>query len=234
MNILIHLIIYSYFCCYYIEKNVGLFLQSAYYVLQKHPFVRFTIVGDGILRQSLENLAIRLDIYWAIDFLGWVSTEKLPAVLAGVDIVVNPSLRAWSETFCISNIEVLSMSVPLVTFAVGGIGEYVDDVPMVLAGKEEEGYLEQRQQEWEQQQQREQKQSQQQHYTTNYTISTNAVILHYASPEVISSAVNYLLLNPAVRAELGRAGRETVLKSFTTARQMEQYSQLYEFLHTYK
>ena len=127
------------------------------------------------------------------------------------------------------------MSVPLVTFAVGGIGEYVDDVPMVLAGKEEEGYVQQqRQQEWEQQQQREQKQSQQQHYTTNYTISTNAVILHYASPEVISSAVNYLLLNPAVRAELGRAGRETVLKSFTTARQMEQYSQLYEFLHTYK
>jgi hypothetical protein len=33
---------------------------------------------------------------------------------------VNPSLRGWSETFCISNIEGMSMELPLVTYAVGG------------------------------------------------------------------------------------------------------------------
>lgn len=37
-----------------------------------------------------------------------------------MDVVVNPSLRAWSETFCIVNIEVLAMQKPLITFAVGG------------------------------------------------------------------------------------------------------------------
>jgi glycosyltransferase involved in cell wall biosynthesis len=52
-------------------------------------------------------------------YLGWLG-EELPSALRGMDIIVNPSLRAWSETFCISNIEAMAMKIPLVTFAVGG------------------------------------------------------------------------------------------------------------------
>mmetsp|Transcript_7616 Transcript_7616/g.12845 ORF Transcript_7616/g.12845 Transcript_7616/m.12845 type:complete len:170 (-) Transcript_7616:293-802(-) len=61
----------------------------------------------------------------AVHFTGWVQEKQLPSYLAGIDIVVNPTLRAWSETFCITNTQVMSMGIPLVTFAVGGIGEYV-------------------------------------------------------------------------------------------------------------
>jgi glycosyltransferase involved in cell wall biosynthesis len=50
---------------------------------------------------------------------GWLGNE-LPQAIAGLDVVVNPSLRAWSETFCISNVEVMAMKIPLITFAVGG------------------------------------------------------------------------------------------------------------------
>lgn len=55
-----------------------------------------------------------------IDSLGWKSAQELPRILLDVDVLVNPSLRAWSETFCISNIEAMAMAIPLVTFAVGG------------------------------------------------------------------------------------------------------------------
>jgi glycosyltransferase involved in cell wall biosynthesis len=91
-------------------------------LLQLHPFARFVVVGDGPLRQSLEDLAIRLDISWAVSFLGWVGSDQnqLSGVLRGLDAVVNPSLRAWSETFCIANIEAMAMAVPLITFGVGG------------------------------------------------------------------------------------------------------------------
>lgn len=106
------------------EKSPGLFLQAAEKILQLYPFARFTFVGDGVLSESLKQLAERLKIRWAVTFLGWVS-DDLPQLLKTFDIVVNPSLRAWSETFCIANIEVMSMEVPLVTFGVGGIGEYV-------------------------------------------------------------------------------------------------------------
>ena len=52
---------------------------------------------------------------------GWLSGVSFVNALKSVDVVVNPSLRAWSETFCIANIEVMAMSIPLVTFAVGGV-----------------------------------------------------------------------------------------------------------------
>ena len=103
------------------EKNPGLFLQSAEKILRHNPFIRFTMVGDGDLRPYLENLASRLGISWAVHFTGWLSAEDIPRVIRGFTVLVNPSLRAWSETFCIANIEAMSMRVPLVTFAVGGI-----------------------------------------------------------------------------------------------------------------
>jgi glycosyltransferase involved in cell wall biosynthesis len=102
-----------------VEKNVGLFLLAAHHLLQSTSFMRFTIVGDGDLKPRLMELARRLRIDWAVHFTGWVGAD-LPRVLKGFDVVVNPSLRAWSETFCIANIEVMSMRIPLVTFAVGG------------------------------------------------------------------------------------------------------------------
>jgi glycosyltransferase involved in cell wall biosynthesis len=60
----------------------------------------------------------------------WVD-KALPNVIAGFDIVVNPSIRAWSETFCIANIEVMSMEVPIVTFAVGGRSIRTHDASIV-------------------------------------------------------------------------------------------------------
>ena len=103
-----------------VEKNPGLVLQAAYFALQQFPFLRFRFIGDGILKPHLEALARRLGIDHAVDFTGWISSEDLPKYLADLDIVINPSLRGWSETFCISNIEIMSMGIPIITFAVGG------------------------------------------------------------------------------------------------------------------
>ncbi len=102
------------------EKSPGLFLQAAYVLLQWYPFARFVIVGDGLLKASLQELAERLGISWAVSFVGWAAGEALPLQLLAAHAVVNPSVRAWSETFCVANIEAMSMAVPLVTFAVGG------------------------------------------------------------------------------------------------------------------
>jgi glycosyltransferase involved in cell wall biosynthesis len=102
-----------------VEKNPGLFVLAAYEILQHYPFACFVVIGDGQLKRSLIQLTQRLDIEWAFDFKGWVN-EELPKMLLDLDLVINPSLRGWSETFCISNIEVMSLGIPLITFAVGG------------------------------------------------------------------------------------------------------------------
>ena len=82
-----------------------------------YPFARFTVIGSGVLLESLKELAIRLEIRWYVHFTGWIG-DQLPHVLSGIDIVLHPFL--WPETFCIANIEVMSMEIPLITFAVGG------------------------------------------------------------------------------------------------------------------
>lgn len=98
------------------------------------PVCRFWIIGDGPLRTQLQELVNRLEISWAVKFLGWISSQDLPEVLSKISILVNPSLRAWSETFCIANIEAMAMRIPIVTFAVGGIGEYIRQ-PLVSGNK---------------------------------------------------------------------------------------------------
>lgn len=184
------------------EKNIGLFLQAAHEILRVHPFARFTVVGDGVLRASLEGLVARLQIAWAVHFMGWVGGSELPAVLAGMDIVVNPSLRAWSETFCIANVEAMSMQVALVTFAVGGVGEYVAE-PAGMHSL---------------------------NASTEFTVAENAVVLHQATPVAVARAVLHLIEHPDLRKALGEAARRTVLQSFATTRQMKQYEELYTAL----
>ena len=109
-----------------IEKNIGLFLMMSSILIKTHTNVRFTIIGDGPLRKDLTVLTQRLNLSNFVLFTGWVD-DKLPHILNGIDIIINPSLRAWSETFCVSNIEAMSMGIPLVTFGVGGTGEYIDN-----------------------------------------------------------------------------------------------------------
>ncbi len=89
-------------------------------MLQQYPFARFRFIGEGAIKKDLIGLANRLNIEYAVEFIGWVNTDDLPKYLSDLDILVNPSLRGWSETFCISNIEGMSMELPLITFAVGG------------------------------------------------------------------------------------------------------------------
>lgn len=191
-------------------KNIGLVLQAAYHLYRKFSAVRFRIIGDGKVRRNLEMLANRLQIDHIVEFIGWVSTADLPQHLVDLDIVINPSLRGWSETFCISNIEVLAMEIPLVTFAVGGIGEYVAN-PNIKSGADNT----------EVQQQEE-----------GWTVVSNAMILHKADPLVISDALFHLIQNPALASRMAINGRQSIISYFTMERQMKQYADLYESIYT--
>lgn len=209
-----------------LEKSPGLFLSAARELLQLCPFARFVVIGDGPLLESLRDLAGRLDILNFVTFTGWVG-GSVPLALRGLDAIVNPSLRGWSETFCVANIEAMSMEVPLVTFAVGGsvyvywltivvlplliitvagVGEYVRGPHAAGAS----GIATD---------------------TTDFTVTPNAVVVNTATPVAIARAVHHLVSHPQLRAELGRAGRRTVTERFHLSRQMEQYSDLYSNLH---
>lgn len=190
-------------------------MQAASYILKEYPFARFRFIGSGPLTNSLKLLARRLNIYHAVDFTGWIPSNDLPKYLMDLDIVVNPSLRGWSETFCITNIEIMYLGIPLVTFAVGGIGEYIHATSSYTTP----------------QQYYNRNLSEDLSYDTNtfpdFEISSNAVILHSAQPNVIANGVMQLLLDPSLADQLRINAHNSLHPYFMLPRQIRQYDNLY-------
>jgi phosphatidylinositol alpha-mannosyltransferase len=72
----------------------------------KEPDARLIIAGDGPLRKSLEAKSLKLDIADKVEFLGFISEEEKPRLLASASIACFPSL--YGESFGIVLIEAMA------------------------------------------------------------------------------------------------------------------------------
>jgi len=102
-------------------KGHETFIDAARIISDAHPEVRFVVVGDefagdGAYRRSLERRAADLVARGVLTFLG--HREDMESVLAGLDVLVNPSL---SESASYTMIEASLMRRPVVASAVGGL-----------------------------------------------------------------------------------------------------------------
>jgi L-malate glycosyltransferase len=104
------------------EKGHDVLLRAAALVRQQVPGVRFRIVGDGVLRDSLAAQAVHLDVADVVEFLG--HREDVPHLLASSDAFAFPS---YTEAFPNGLIEGMAAGLPVVTTAVGGMLELVED-----------------------------------------------------------------------------------------------------------
>ena len=98
------------------------FLQAAAYISRKRPDARFLVVGGGPLLGSLKQEAERLALTGIVHFL-----DFRPDVLewmATLDLLVFSSL---SEGVPYSLLEAMSLGVPVVATAVGGLPEIIED-----------------------------------------------------------------------------------------------------------
>jgi len=99
-------------------KGHAVFLKAARLVLEKLPSCRFLIVGDGLLRPQLEQLALGLSKN--VHFLGWRS--DLPRIYADLDLLVLSSLNEGTP---VSVIEAMAAGLPIAASAVGGVKDLV-------------------------------------------------------------------------------------------------------------
>ncbi|RDV84839.1 glycosyltransferase family 4 protein [Ammonifex thiophilus] len=82
------------------------------------------IVGDGPLRQELEDKARALGLSHLVVFAGYRPPEEIPSILKVIDIFVLPSL---SEGLPLALLEAMAAGKPVVATAVGGIPEVVQE-----------------------------------------------------------------------------------------------------------
>jgi len=109
-------------------KGLDLFLDVAAAVRREAPLVRFSLLGDGPLRDELAGKAARLNLHECVEFVA-PRPDPIPYYRT-LDLYLNTSLH---EGIPLSLIEAMACGMPVVSSAVGGIPEIVTDG--------EDGYL---------------------------------------------------------------------------------------------
>jgi glycosyltransferase involved in cell wall biosynthesis len=105
------------------EKGHLVFLDAAQRLRKSNPLARFLIVGDGVMRESIETRVKELGLTEQVQLTGAV--KDIPALLRSVDIAVLPSLK--NEGFPNAVMEAMAASVPVVATDTGGTSELVID-----------------------------------------------------------------------------------------------------------
>lgn len=105
-------------------KGLPVLLESLRSLRERHEGLVLTLVGDGEDRRQLTELATSLGIAGNVRFVGFESEAEVRARLAATDVFVLPS---FAEGVPVSLMEAMAAGVPVVTTAIAGIGELVDD-----------------------------------------------------------------------------------------------------------
>ena len=90
-----------------------------------YPNTKLIIAGDGPMRLKLEGMAVDLGLFDKIEFVGFLSRDKLVQHFRGLDIFVQSSI--CHESFGVAVLEASACGVPVVATNVGGVPEVCMD-----------------------------------------------------------------------------------------------------------
>lgn len=104
------------------------FLKAAAVVAERHPHVKFLIIGDAVFgteafKNELLKLVDKLGISSRVIFTGFRS--DVPLLLRALDILVHASITP--EPFGLVIIEGMAVEIPVVASVHGGVKEIIDD-----------------------------------------------------------------------------------------------------------
>lgn len=105
-------------------KNHRLFLDAVGLLKEEVPDLnaKFLIIGDGELREELENYATALNIKDWIRFVGW--QKDMPAAYADLDIV---TLTSFNEGTPLALIEAAASQKAVIATSVGGVPDLIEN-----------------------------------------------------------------------------------------------------------
>ncbi|GAA4921100.1 (1-_4)-alpha-D-glucan synthase (UDP-glucose) [Stackebrandtia albiflava] len=106
------------------EKGVQDLLDAAPSLAAAHPGLRVLIAGEGPWETELRERAARLGLGDTVRFLGFVSGENLPVLLAAADCFTIPSRY---EPFGMVALEAVAAGTVVVAAASGGLAEFIID-----------------------------------------------------------------------------------------------------------
>jgi len=106
----------------FIEKGLSYLIEALSLVKTDWEL---NVIGTGWDLEKCKKMALDLGLEGKINFLGFLSHEKIYPILEKSSLVVVPSI--WPEPFCLVVLEAMAMSKPVVAFDVGSISTWLKD-----------------------------------------------------------------------------------------------------------
>lgn len=104
------------------EKGHRYLVKAAEKVITEFPNIKFLIVGDGPLKDSLQSMAYSLQLENKVIFTG--IRDDIPDILKIMDIFVMPSLK---EGMPMALLEAMAAKKPVIAAKVGAIPKIIED-----------------------------------------------------------------------------------------------------------
>jgi glycosyltransferase involved in cell wall biosynthesis len=101
-------------------KRHDMLLQALTQVREKLPDVRCLLIGDGVLRVTVEGMAQQMGLSEMVVFFG--SRSDVPDLLPAIDVF---ALTSDSESFSNAIVEAMALGKPVVATDCGGPAESV-------------------------------------------------------------------------------------------------------------
>lgn len=112
------------------KKGIEYGIYAVAKLLKNKPNITYTIVGDGPLREDLENLINKLDIGEQVKLVGWKNQEEVVDILKHSDMMLAPSVTSSNgdcEGVPVVLMEAMAIGLVIVSTQHSGIPELVKD-----------------------------------------------------------------------------------------------------------
>jgi colanic acid/amylovoran biosynthesis glycosyltransferase len=110
------------------KKGVEYGIRAVAKLSKVNRNIKYNIVGDGPLREDLQQLIQELDIGDRVKLLGWKQQKEVAEILNNADILLAPSVTSKDgdqEGIPVSVMEAMAMGLPIVSTQHSGIPELI-------------------------------------------------------------------------------------------------------------
>ncbi len=112
------------------KKGLKYSIQAVAQLIPRYPHLEYQIVGDGILKQDLEQLIKQLNVGDNVKLLGWRKQQEVASIIEQAHIVLAPSVTSRNgdcEGIPMSLMESMAKGLPVISTYHSGIPELIED-----------------------------------------------------------------------------------------------------------
>ncbi|MFH7030170.1 MAG: glycosyltransferase [Heteroscytonema crispum UTEX LB 1556] len=112
------------------KKGIEYAIRGVAKVIKEYPNIEYNIIGDGKLKEHLQQLTQELNIAEQVKLLGWKNQPEIIKILEESHIFIAPSVTArdGNQDAPVNTLkEAMAMGLPVIGTLHGGIPELIED-----------------------------------------------------------------------------------------------------------